>query len=49
VESLPEERSVKKVLKNILEGKGSFRKARKRWLGDVKYVLRKWLLEHGGK
>jgi hypothetical protein len=49
VENMPEERTVKKVLKNILEGKGSVRKPRKRWLDDVEYVLRKWLLERGEK
>jgi len=47
--NVPEEKSVKKVLKNILDGKGSVRKARTRWLDDVEYVLRKWLLEPGEK
>jgi len=46
---MPKERTVKKVLKNILEGEISFRKPRKRWLDDVEYVLRKWVLDAGEK
>jgi hypothetical protein len=36
-----EERNVKKLLENILEGKISVRKRRKSWLCDVENVLRK--------
>jgi len=49
VESMPEETTVKKVLKNILEGKRSVRKPGKRCLDDVEYVLRKWTLDPGEK
>jgi hypothetical protein len=33
--------TVKKVFKDILEGKGSFGKPRKRWLDDVENDLKK--------
>jgi hypothetical protein len=46
---MPGERTVKKVLRNILEGKCSVRKPRKRWLDDVEYVRRKWVLDLGKK
>jgi hypothetical protein len=42
-------RTAKKVLKNILEGKSSLRKSRKRWFEDGDHVLRKLLLERGEK
>jgi RNA-splicing ligase RtcB len=38
---MPEERTVKKVFKNIPEGKGSVGKPRKRWLDDVENDLKK--------
>ena len=41
VERMPEERIVKKVLKNIPEGKMSIWKPSKRWLDSVKYDLKK--------
>jgi hypothetical protein len=41
VERMPEERTVKKVFKNIPEGKMSVGKPRKRWLDDVENDLKK--------
>ena len=41
-ERVPEERSVKKVLKNIPEGKTSVGKPRKIWLDDVENDMKKW-------
>ena len=41
VERKPEERTVKKVFENILEGKTSLGKPRKRWLDDVENDLKK--------
>jgi hypothetical protein len=38
---MSEERTVKKVFKNTLEGKSSVGKPRKRWLCDVKNDLKK--------
>jgi hypothetical protein len=38
---MPHERTVKKVFKNILEGKRSFGKPRQRWLDDVENDLKK--------
>ena len=46
---MSEERTVKKVFKNTLEGKSSVGKPRKRWLGDVQTIRRKWVLEAGEK
>ena len=43
---MPEERNVKKVFKNIPEGRKSAEKSRKRWL---KMIRRKWVLEAGEK
>ena len=41
VEKMSEERTVKKVFKNIPEGKRSVGKPRKRWLDDVENDLKK--------
>jgi hypothetical protein len=41
VERMPEERNVKKEFRNIQEGKVSFGKPRKRWLGDDESDLKK--------
>jgi hypothetical protein len=38
---MPEERTVKKVFKNVPGGKTFFGKPRKRWLDDVKNDLKK--------
>jgi hypothetical protein len=38
---MPEERTVKKVFKNIPEGRRSVGKSRKRWLDDVENNLNK--------
>jgi hypothetical protein len=38
---MPKERSVKKLFKNIPEGKRSTRKPRKRWLDDTENGLKK--------
>lgn len=38
---MPEERNVKKEFRNIQEGKVSFGKPRKRWLGDDESDLKK--------
>jgi len=43
---MPEEGNVKKVFKNIPEGRRSAEKSRKRWL---KMIRRKWELEAGKK
>jgi hypothetical protein len=40
VERMSEERAVKKIFKNIPEGKRSVGKARKRWLDDVENDLK---------
>ena len=45
-ERIPEEGNVKKVFKNIPEGRRSAEKSRKRWL---KMSRRKWVLEAGEK
>ena len=37
-ERMPDERTVKKVFKNILEGKRSVGKPRKRWLNMLKII-----------
>jgi hypothetical protein len=41
VERMPEERTVKKVFKNIPERNRSLRKPRKRWVDDVENDLKK--------
>ena len=41
VERMSEERTVKKVFKNILEGKKVRWKAKKGWMGDVENDLKK--------
>jgi hypothetical protein len=41
VERMPEERTVKKMFKNIPEEKKSFGNPRKRWLDDVESDLKK--------
>ena len=46
---MPEEKTVKNVFKNIPERKRSVGKPKKRWLDDVKIMLRKWDLEAGEK
>jgi hypothetical protein len=38
---MPEERTVKKVFKNISEGKRSVGNPRKRWVDDVENYLKK--------
>jgi hypothetical protein len=46
---MSEERTVKKALKNVLEGDISVRKPRKKWVDDVEYIMRKWVLDPGEK
>ena len=41
MERIPEERTLKKMFKNILEGKWSFGKPRKKWWDDVENDLKK--------
>lgn len=41
VEIMPKERTVKKVFKNIPDGRRFVVKPRKRWLDDVKNYLKK--------
>jgi hypothetical protein len=49
VEKMSEERAVKKLFKNIREGKRSLGKPRKRWLDDVENDLKKLGVEAGDK
>jgi len=44
---MPEERAVKKLFKNIREGKRFLGKLRKRWLDDVENDLKKVSVEAG--
>jgi hypothetical protein len=46
---MSEQRTVKKVFKNVAEGKRSVEKPRRRWLDDVENELKKMVLVAGEK
>jgi hypothetical protein len=49
VERITEERAVKKLFKNIREGRRTLGKPRKRWLDDVENYLKKLGVKAGDK